>query len=59
MAKTPSYTKRAIENYRSKFYLQQLRLGKDVKERAEKVGLTPAKMSELITKEVERLEQEG
>lgn len=59
MDKTPSYTKRAIENYRSKFYLQQLRLDKDIKKRAEKVGLTPKMMAEVIAREVERMEQEG
>ena len=56
--KTPDYTRKAIENYRSKFDLQQLRLDKGLKARAAAVGLSPKDMSDLIRREVERREAE-
>ena len=57
--KTPTYTRKAIDTYRSKFDLQQLRLDKGLKARAAAVGLTPSGMADLIRQEVERRENAG
>lgn len=59
MTQTPIYTKRAMENYRNKFDIIQLRMPKGTRERIE------AKTSEtlniyinrLITEDLERKEQ--
>ena len=57
--KTPDYTRKAIEKYRRKFDLQQLRLDKGLKARAAAVGLTPSGMADIIRQEVERRENTG
>jgi hypothetical protein len=54
--KTPDYTMRAIKNYQDKYDLQQIRLEKGLKARAQAVGLRPSDMALLIKEEVEKRE---
>lgn len=54
--KTPSYTMKAIKNYQDKYDLQQIRLEKGLKARAQAVGLRPSDMALLIKEEVEKRE---
>lgn len=58
MAKTPSYTKRAIDNYRKKFDFIQIKLDKGMKELIE--SKTGEKASAYISKIVnEQLKADG
>lgn len=60
MAATPEYTKRAVDKYRNKFDLIQLRLEKGTKEKI--LELTGEKcndyISRLVYQDLERLEQQ-
>lgn len=57
MAKTPEYTRRAVENYRNKFDLIQVRLPKGTKERIINAGeLANDYITTLVLADLERRE---
>ena len=57
MAKTPEYTRRAVENYRNKFDLIQVRLPKGTRERIANAGEVPNDyITALVLADLERRE---
>ncbi len=57
MAKTPEYTRRAVENYRNKFDLIQVRLPKGTKERIANAGeVANDYITSLVLADLERRE---
>ena len=57
MAKTPDYTRRAVENYRNKFDLIQVRLPKGTKERIINAGeVANDYITSLVLADLERRE---
>lgn len=56
MAKTASYTKKAIDDYRKKHDFLNLTLEKGVKDRLAIVGLKNSDIIQLILKELEKRE---
>lgn len=59
MATTPEYTKRAVNNYRNKFDLVQLRMPKGTRERieAKTTETLNVYINRLISKDLEQQEQ--
>lgn len=59
MGKTPSYVKDAVNNYRKKFDIVQVRLDKGTVARIKKLGLnTNQLINELVTAKLDRLESD-
>ena len=58
MAKTPEYTKRAIDNYRNQFDMVQIRLPKGTKERIKDLTgeSCNAYISKLVMESLEKIE---
>lgn len=58
MAKTANYTRKAIDNYRTKFDLAQIRLPKGTRERAKANGININDVAvDAILKELEKSEK--
>ena len=54
MGKTPEYTKKAVDNYRSKFDFVQIRLPKGTKERLAEKGNINDYINKLIMQDLEK-----
>ena len=58
MAKTANYTRKAIDNYRTKFDLAQIRLPKGTRDRAKANGINLNDVAvDAILKEIEKSEK--